>query len=379
MMKDAVFSWLVRNIYLPRNEVIDSPGFIILKLSIEREITNLREILLPESILIEFENKITKKYGDTGKQMLYSIGKKFGYSFALSSNYPHIKMVSEKRFLDFTYNVVRYLEAIYSTKISHEINLPGKVFTIRMHDYIVCNKNGLGCILADGSIAGVCAYGAQDQTIEGVQTKCQGKGDKFCEVICAPEKYLKGKRFKFFVERNLSDLEIPIKDYNEINKIRNTSYSNMSFKGLLDSGFFNQHQGIIKHEDERFLLMESSLMYILEKEIRKLKDGAKVLFDVSFDYGKNFAQKEGGQDPSKLITDLMGAFGWGDVLVSKDAGEYSVYVKYFPWNKWYEETDFTLFRGMISGILSGFTGKKVVLSKIERDLAGGYFSISISE
>jgi len=52
-----------------------------------------------------------------------------------------------------------------------------------MKDYIVCRKNGRGEIFSEGGIAGIWSYVCQDPTIEAVQIKCQGREDKWCEVI----------------------------------------------------------------------------------------------------------------------------------------------------------------------------------------------------
>ena len=46
-IKDKIVGNLIKYILIPRNEIIDQSGFIINKLSLQKEITNLREILLP--------------------------------------------------------------------------------------------------------------------------------------------------------------------------------------------------------------------------------------------------------------------------------------------------------------------------------------------
>ena len=40
-VKDKTVSWFIRNVLLPRNEIIDRPGFIVLKMGKKMDITNL--------------------------------------------------------------------------------------------------------------------------------------------------------------------------------------------------------------------------------------------------------------------------------------------------------------------------------------------------
>ncbi|MEM5779487.1 MAG: hypothetical protein QXJ96_03675, partial [Candidatus Aenigmatarchaeota archaeon] len=58
---------------------------------------------------------------------------------------------------------------------------------------------------------------------------------------------------------------------------------------------------------------------------------------------------------------------------------YEIFVKYFPWLEWYKDIDFTMFRGMLSGVISGFTGEKVELKKVEKSVSSGYFSLFITQ
>jgi predicted hydrocarbon binding protein len=378
-IKDKVVIWFIRNILLPRNEIIDEPGFIVLKLSsIQQEITNLREILLPESLFVNLEKAIYNEYKESGKQILYSIGKKFGYRYALISDYTCLKNVSEKAFRDFTYTVVRYMESIYSSKIDHSLDLKNHLVKFILNNYVVCKTNGLGYILTDGSIGGIWAYGMGDNTSEGIQIKCQGRNDTHCEFIAAPQSVLKKMKLNFLSESNLNGLEIE-DSYNDINAIHQTEYSRTSFQDLINSGFFSQRTGIIKHKDERFLLLESSIMYILENELKKLKGADKILFDTSFEYGKNFVKKEDKGNFERFIMDFLGASGFGDLMILKEKGKYKVIIRYFPWTKWAEKIDFTMIRGMISGMMSGFTSKKVILKKVEKDISQGYFSLVLTE
>jgi hypothetical protein len=268
------------------------------------------------------------------------------------------------------------MESIYSSKIDYHLDLKNYIVKFILNNYVVCKTNGLGYIFTDGAIGGVWAYGIGDNNIEGVQIKCQGRCDKHCEFIAALPSVFKKLKLKFLSESNLDGLELEY-SYNDINGIRETEYSKTSFKDLIDTGFFTQRTGIIKHKDERFLLLESSIMYILENELKKLKGANKILFDIAFEYGKEFMKKETAKNKERFITDFFGALGFGDVIALKKDNKYSIVINYFPWTKWADKIDYVMLRGMISGILS--TDRKVILTKIKKDISKGYFSIYFGE
>ncbi len=370
-IKDRMLWWLVKNIIMPRNEVIDKPGFIVLRISEKRGVVNLREVLLPENLFSELEKQIINKYGKKGKHILYSAGKKFGYRFALISQYPRAD--KEKDFLKFSYFLVRYLESIYARRVEHSIDFRKNMFVFRAKNWIVCNKNCLVHLLFVWTGAGMLSYAFSDVGIEGVQVKCEGRGDDHCELICAPKDYFRGRKIEFESEEDLENLGIDILKYNGINSIRKARYTSNSFKSLIDGGFLKYREGTIKMEDERFLLIESSVMYLLERELKKLEDGLDILWNVSFRWGENFSKNIKKQDPSKFISDFFPALGFGDILVKKDP--WKVLINYFPWTKWADEIDFAMFRGMLSGIISGLTGKKIELKNARKKLTLDGFSL----
>ena len=125
-------------------------------------------------------------------------------------------------------------------------------------------------------------------------------------------------------------------------------------------------------------MVEASFMYILEKELKKVENGLEILWQVSFDFGKRLAELAGKQDPCKFIMDFFPALGFGDILVVEKKSKYEVFVNYFPWLEWYDEVDFTMFRGMLSGVISGFIGKNVELKELDIDLSKGYLSLYIT-
>ncbi len=385
VVKDKIVTWYLKNIYIPKSEITDKSGYICEHVGGQREIF-LRELLLPETVFVELEKRMVKEI--KGKNILYSIGKRFGYRYAFASKFTTIDKVSKKIFLRYSYFLVRYIESIsYGKNLNHKVNYDKRMFNLNAKEYIICRKNGLGYILTSGGTAGIWAYMTCDPTVEGVQTKCQGRGDKKCELICAPAKVLKEKKIKFLKETDLENLEIDA-EYMEINKIRPTQFARYSLKDLIDSGFFEYSKGVIHYKAERHFLCEASLMYILEKELKKLKGGGKVLFDVSFDYGKNLAEESKQElnnassssgSAESFITNYMSALGWGDILVMKKSGKYTVVSNYFPWTKWAKNIKFIMFRGMISGMLSGFLDKKITLKKLQTDFSGGFLTVIADE
>jgi len=107
-IKDRVASWFIRNIIIPKTEIIDKPGFIVCKTSPEKD-TALRELFLPETLFADLETQVARALPH-GKELLYSIGKRFGYSYASMSSFPRIDKVSKRDFLKFSYFLVRYIE-----------------------------------------------------------------------------------------------------------------------------------------------------------------------------------------------------------------------------------------------------------------------------
>ncbi|RLJ04959.1 MAG: hypothetical protein DRP18_04035 [Candidatus Aenigmatarchaeota archaeon] len=369
MVKDKIVSWFIRNYLLPRAQIIDKPGFIAFDISYKVDIY-LRQFLLPESIFVEIEQKLEPS-------LLYKIGKIFGYNFAEFSNTVTLEDVSTKKFLEYTKIMVKFVEGTYSSNIKYKINLKDKLIDFRMKNFIICRNTGGGHIFSEGGIAGIWAWALQDPTIEAIQPKCQGRGDSECEVIAAPYHTLIKMGYKPFKCSKLEKLEIT-KDYQQFNQIRKTKWSNNSLRTLLDSGFLQYEHGQVIYKKERFFMCEASFIYILERELAKIKNGLKILWECSFAFGKKLASLIEKQDPCKFITDFFPALGFGDVLVVEKERNYEIFVNYFPWLDWWKDIEFVMFRGWLSGIISGLTRQNHQLNTIKKDVSGGYLSLHIT-
>ena len=115
-MKDKLVTWFIQKVIIPRQEIIDKPGFIITQFSDKGRNVFLRELFLPESLIANLEKKIVKKYGLRGKKALYSAGKMFGCSYAARSFFPQKTSVSRKEFENYL-----HLASTYTHKPSTQL------------------------------------------------------------------------------------------------------------------------------------------------------------------------------------------------------------------------------------------------------------------
>lgn len=357
-VKDRVVTWYIKNVILPRREIIDKPGFIITSLSDKQYNINLRDLFLSERLFELIENNIVHNFGQKGKQALYSAGKKFGYIYSSISKFPTINNSTKKEFINFAYFLLRFVEGTYAQQVNHELNLDEKIFKIYLNNYIICRHNGIGHIMTEGGITGIWAYAMEDKSIEGVQLECEGRGNNNCKLICAPEKKLKEKINNDII-RELDLPEVKFENtYKMMNEIRPTKYSSNSLKELLNTGFFEFKKGSLSYKDHRFFACDSHILYTIENEISKLDDGEKILFNTSFEYGTLLREIYGANDYKKFIPDFFSALGFGDIFVS-NSDPIKIISIYYPWTIFSEKSKYIIFRGIMSGIVSSSIDKKI--------------------
>lgn len=377
-VKDKLVKWFIDNFIIPSTEIIDKPGFIVTKFSEKNRQVFLREIIYPEEIFSNIEKTIVKKFGLKGDKALYSAGKIFGYRYADISFFPSILNSNEKNISDFLYLFVKYAESMWSKEITYEHNLKDGIFELNMDNYIICRKNGLGHVLTEGAVVGFWCFMNNSKNIEGVQTKCQGRGNKLCHLVCAPKDILKQRKIKYFTVDNFSVPKLG-KEHDILNKIRDTTSNNLSFRNLIDSKIVDYSKGVINFKGNRHFLCEASLFYILEKELIKIKGSDRILFKTSFDFGKKLSSSIEDDNKIKFIMNYMSSMGWGDIKIIKRKNKFFVISDYFPWTIFYKDISFIIFRGLISGLLSGCSNRNVKLNKIRKDLRDGYFKLIVSE
>jgi len=374
-VKDKIVSWWIQNVILPKREIIDKPGFVVTTFTEGTKIIYLRDFFLPEQLFELIENNIVRSYGNQGKQALYSAGKKFGHLFASLSDFPSIQNSDKKTLFNFAYLFIRYLEGTYAKQANHEMDFEKKMFSISFKDYIICRHNGFGYIMTDGGIAGIWSFVMQDKSLEGVQLKCQGRGDDECFVICAPEKSIEEKTEIFFRETDLSELKFDIM-YKAMNEIRETTYAKNSLKDLIDAGFFYFHGGILSYKNNRFFHCDTHVLFLLEQEIAKLPGGEQILFDASFEYGKLLRKTYGENDYQKFIPDFFSALGFGDILVV-DSENLRIVTMFYPWTIFSKQTKYIIYRGIMSGIVSDATGKDIKFNNFNEDISQ-YLTLTIT-
>jgi hypothetical protein len=180
----------------------------------------------------------------------------------------------------------------------------------------------------------------------------------------------------FFKETDYEKLEME-SNYEDMNEVRPCQYSHESFKSMLDSGFFKYSKGAIEHNKRRYFLCESSLMYILENELNKIPGSEKILFDIAFEYGQKVTSNENLNE--RFISNFMASIGFGDIYITQKNNKYMAVSNFFPWTKFYTEISFAIYRGILSGMLSTYEKKKIVLNKVETDVSNGHLSIIVSQ
>jgi len=376
-VKDSVVAWFFLHYVMPRSQIIDKPGFVVFKVSQKTDIYS-RQVVLPESLYVSIEKHFAKRFGKTGKQALYSAGKRFGYRFAQVSHVAKINDSDEKAFLGYVKLLSKFVEGTYASSLSHSVDLESKTIRFNMKNFVICRESGMGYLISVGGIAGIWSLMACDPEIEASHPRCQGRGDPECEVIAAPVSALKKHSSELLTETSLENLSLD-RRYRSINSIKPVLHAKNSLKSMIDTRFFEFHNGILTYNGHRYFIAEESLNYLIENELKKLKGGKDDLFRLSSDYGRTLTEKQKIHDPCRFITEFMSALGWGDVMTRRKAERFSIRVTYFPWTKWSDDSEFIIFRGIVSGMISGIITKKVVLNNLKKKISAGNFIVECSE
>ncbi|MBN2518505.1 MAG: hypothetical protein JXB14_06660, partial [Candidatus Altiarchaeota archaeon] len=304
----------------------------------------------------------------------------YGFLYASLSDFPQFKGKREKELKEFAYELIRYVAVVFAKKIDHQIDFKTRIFEAELDGYIVCSKDGLGYLFTSGSIAGIWSWAMDDPSVEGVEIRCQGRGDKTCSLVCGPLEALKEKKLEVQIETSLPEAKFGVV-YRDLNRIRPATHSRTSLKSLLDNKFFGYNAGKISFRGERYFSTESHITYLLENDIGKIEGGKEKLFDIIFSYAKNFSVKNPDlkNNFEKFIMDYFSGSGWGDILLTNTSAGYSVFINFFPWTEFSEISEFIFLRAYLSGFLSGFLGRNVILKLNSRDIKGGNLSVALGE
>jgi len=375
-IKDMAVRWFIKNVVMPRQEVMNNPGFIVSQFGEKGKRVYLRALWLPESLFVEMEKAMVGKFGDAGRQVLYSAGKRFGWRYGIVAHFANINEIPRDQLLKNMYLFVEYVTCIWAEEYKYEPDLDNKTFNAVSRDFIICEKNGMGHLMSEGCPGGYFAYHVNDPTLEGTHIKCQGEGNERCELIFAPAEVLDKKGIKYISETNIDNLEKG-EVYDGINAIRKPQFAKYSFNDLIDSGLFKHKGNYVIYLDERHFYSEESIIDLLEMEIQKIDGCEDFVYDVCFEFGKKFAKKMKGNLDS--VSTYISAVGWGDILILKKAGKINVYSNYFPWTIHSSKINFVIFSGVISGMISAIENKDIKLKKKNIDLTQGYLTVTLGE
>jgi predicted hydrocarbon binding protein len=370
-IKDRVIEWYFSHFIFPKSQIIDRPGFIVFNISGKSPVF-IRQVLVPERFFVELERRLVQEFGEEGKQVLYSAGKKFGHRFSSVGRFPRRGEVSDNNLRDYFAVVDKFIEGMYATSFEHYLDLSVPKVNVRLKKFIVIDKLGYGYFLPLGGGAGIISWLLNDDSIEGALV---GKeGDDYALVYAPADKLgANAGGAPTLKETSLSGYALETY-YPEFNKIADVKHP-MSLKNLIDSRFFNYAHGVLSHDGERFFIIEASALYVLEKELAKKTWGKKILAEVGRQGGEAYAFSDvnyAASDIEKFLT----AFGLGDPFIKIEEGKVSAMIVRFPWTKDADEVEFILVRSLLEGFLSKALNKKIEFFTARKDYSCGFLALS---
>ena len=376
-LKNKFVSVYIKQFVIPKALIFDKPGFVDFKISGKTNVF-ARQILMPETFFVELEDNIVKTYGDKGRMVLYSIGKKFGYSFAQLGRFENIKDHGDK-VKDWIVIASKFVEGTYASEISPTIDLKNRIVDYTLKNFVICRKLNYDLIFSTGGTAGLMSWLLQDNNIECYYSEGSTNKDGVheCKIRSGPIEKLRISNSKqLFSETNLDNLTQDTQTYNAFNtevEIESTK----SFDSYLDAKIFSYENGIItlNASQERFFLMEASCMYLLEFELKQRHIDFNIS-DIAYLVGKNMFGKITRDIQS--VSELMTALGWGEVLIL-EKNKYEVIINHFPWTKWYKDIDFYIIRGFLSGLISNIYSRNINFNKPKVEVSNGYLTLLFIE
>ena len=210
-IKDDVVRLYVKRFVIPRALIFDKPGFVDFKISGKTNVF-ARQVLVPENFFVNLEKNIVEEYGKDGKSAMYSIGKKFGYSFSQLGRFENINDHPGNSVKDWIIIASKFVEGTYASEITQTAKIEDKTVDYILKDFVICRKLGYDFFLATGGAAGVIAWLLQDKNIEGYyyDSKLENENHS-CKVKCAPfDKLNKISTDNVFNENDLDNFKIVI-------------------------------------------------------------------------------------------------------------------------------------------------------------------------
>lgn len=376
-IKDALVRLYVKNYILPRALIFDKPGFVDFKISGKTEVF-ARQFLVPEMMFVELERRLIDKFGLAGAQKLYSLGKRFGYSFARLGHFENIKDHPGEAVRDWVLIATKFIEGTYASNIYQTIDTRAKSVDFNLVNFAVAEKLEHEYFLSTGGAAGLMAWIFQEPTIEAWQYARQTNGeDQISKVFCAPHSDLQSKfpESKKFVETDLLELEQDPRAYLNFNQ--EVDFAGMkSFKAYLDSGLFGYSRGKIVNGGERFFLMEATALYLLETGLEG--DMKSILAESAFTTGKQLLSRVCNKNPQAL-SEILTALGWGRVAISGSDNTLQITIEHYPWTKYYDKSDFTIVSNLLAGALSAIHDTPVSLKISAKEVSEQQFNLLLEE
>lgn len=375
-LKDSVVRLYVKRFIIPKALIFDKPGFVDFRISGKTNVF-ARQVLVPESFFADFEKRIVDQFGDKGEQMLYSAGKKFGYRFAMLGRFENIKDHPGDKVKDWIIVASKFVEGTYASEISATSDIKTLTVDYVLKGFVICRKIGYDHFLARGGAAGMICWMLQNPRIEAYLYDSSSPGENHaCKVKCALPEALSKEFGKICAETDLSGLEPDFLSYAKLNSETELQYKK-SLQNFLDSKLFSYVNGAIQYKDERFFLMEVSALYLLDKSIVD-KNMKKILFDSAFSAGKKMFS-EFNKNSLQTILEILCALGWGEPIMLPDSGKIRVAFNHFPWTEWAKESDYSLLKGLLSGIFSRLYDREIIFKKPVIDLSKGYLALLLEE
>jgi hypothetical protein len=360
-IKDNLVSAFIKGFVISRAQVFDQPGFIIFRITGKTDIYT-RQVIFPESIFVNLEKKLIEKFGQSGKQLLYSTGKKWGYRFAAMQNFTRrSETKSNSEFLSFVNIMNTFIGGTYAKSMDYEFDFEKTLAKFELCDFVVVRVLGFDYFLALGGAAGLWCYLLERNDIEGIQIGGVD-GTILCEYSFPANL---SKKDLVLVETDLTGLD-PEKEYRSLNAISSNKFSKKSFSEYLNTKVFSHDAGAVSLGKVRFFLFEACGMYLLERALTTPLQ-KNLLFEVSVDSGKEIVGQF--KSPSSLlVSEVLSALGWGDILILQKNSKVTILVEHFPWTKFYNEIDFVIFSGLLSGMLSTVLNRPIALEVNKKNI-----------
>jgi hypothetical protein len=213
----------------------------------------------------------------------------------------------------------------------------------------------------------------EDKSVEGFQIECKGRGGSKCTVLIQPRDLFDKKGIVYNVD-NIPEIKYD-EEFMEYNQVQPTTHSKNSLKSLIDGKFFEYRDCMVLFKGVRHFEMDPYFIYLMEEETSVLESGRELLFQAAFNTGKSII-KTANDYSLKFITDYLSALGWGDVLVEESRGVFTFSSTYYPWTRYSKKSEYTIIRGLVSGMLSEQRQKEIRLAPTKINLEQGWLQIS---